>query len=130
MHVFIQPFVPKESMLMLQESSVDSLGASIVYAPVELAAMSSVVKGEDIMKIPILPSGYVISGDGRMERGIEGPSSSTVTNGSLLTVAFQMLVCSDSVSKQLNMESVATIHSLISSTVQKIKVALDCPDLD
>ncbi|XP_042027041.1 homeobox-leucine zipper protein ROC8-like [Salvia splendens] len=121
----IQPFVPKENMLMLQESSIDSLGGSIIYAPVELTAVSSVVDGEDIMTIPILPSGYVISGDGR--RGVEGSKRSC---GSLLTVAFQMLVCSDSVSKQLNMESVATLHSLISSTVQKIKLALHCPDLD
>lgn len=110
-------------MLMLQESSMDSVGASIIYAPVELPAVSSVVDGEDIMKIPILPSGYVISGDGRA-------ASRATASGSLLTVAFQMLVCSDSVSKQLNMESVATVHSLISSTVQKIKLALDCPDLD
>ncbi|XP_057783989.1 homeobox-leucine zipper protein ROC8-like [Salvia miltiorrhiza] len=113
----IQPFVPKENMLMLQESSMDSVGASIIYAPVELAAVSAVVEGEDVMKIEILPSGYVMSGDGRME-------------GSLLTVAFQMLVCSNSVSKQLNMDSVATLHSLISSTVHNIKLALDCPDLD
>lgn len=113
---------------MLQETSTDSLGASVIYAPVELPAVSSVVDGEDVMKIPILPSGYMISGDGRAEKpGIEGSSSSC---GSLLTVAFQMLVCSDSVSKQLNMESVATVHSLISTTVHKIKVALDCPDLD
>lgn len=110
---------------MLQESSIDSLGGSIIYAPVELTAVSSVVNGEDIMSIPILPSGYVISGDGR--KGVEG---SRRRCGSLLTVAFQMLVCSDSVSKQLNMESVATLHSLISSTVQKIKLALHCPDLD
>lgn len=115
---------------MLQESSIDSVGASIIYAPVELPAVSSVVDGEDIMKIPILPSGYMISGDGRAGKGIDGSSSSSRASGSLLTVAFQMLVCSDSVSKQLNMESVATIHSLISSTVQKVKVALDCPDLD
>ncbi|KAH6784556.1 hypothetical protein C2S52_009515 [Perilla frutescens var. hirtella] len=121
----IQPFIPKEnSMLMLQESSIESLGqgASIIYAPLELPAISSVINGDDIMKICILPSGYVISGDGRAD--------SKASSGSLLTVAFQMLVCSDTVSKQLNMESVATVHTLISSTVQKIKQALHCPDLD
>ncbi|KAI3451346.1 hypothetical protein Pfo_008011 [Paulownia fortunei] len=125
----IQPFVPKENMLMLQESSIDSLGAIIVYAPMDLPTITSVVNGEDTMKIPILPSGYIISSDGRTNKGI-GASSSSNTSGSLLTVAFQILVCCSSLSKQLNMESVATVHTLISSTIQKIKVALDCSELD
>lgn len=124
-----QPFVPKENILMLQESSIDPLGATIVYAPLDLPAITSVVNGEDTLKIPILPSGFVISSDGRTNKGL-GTSSGSSTNGSLLTVAFQILVCCSSLSKQLNMESVATVHSLISSTIQKIKVALDCSELD
>ncbi|KAL7104189.1 hypothetical protein ACP275_08G228200 [Erythranthe tilingii] len=130
----IQPFVPKENILILQESSIDSLGATIVYAPIDLPAVSSVVNGEDTMKIPILPSGFIISSDGRFTSnkgsGASAATSSSTTSGSLLTVAFQILVCCSSRSKQLNMESVATVHTLISSTIQKIKVALECPDLE
>ncbi|CAA0809376.1 Homeobox-leucine zipper protein HDG8 [Striga hermonthica] len=123
----IQPFVPKENnMLLLQETSMDCLGAIIVYAPIDLPTVTSVINGDqDTVKVQILPSGYVISDDGRAKKG------GLKKSGSLLTVAFQVLACCDSIQKQqVNMESVATVHALISSTIQKIKVALDCPDLD
>ncbi|KAL0462872.1 UNVERIFIED_CONTAM: Homeobox-leucine zipper protein HDG1 [Sesamum latifolium] len=130
--VFVkQPFVPKENnMLMLQESSIDPLGAIMIYAPIDLQAVISVVNGEDTMRIPILPSGYVISSDGRANKGVgaSSSSSSSSSSGSLLTVAFQILVCHSTLTKQLNMESVATVHTLISSTIQKIKAALDYSD--
>ncbi|KAL3838739.1 hypothetical protein ACJIZ3_023330 [Penstemon smallii] len=129
----VNPFVPKENnMLMLQESSIDQLGAIMIYAPMDLSSITAVVNGEDTRKVPILPSGYVISSDGRSGKGIRASSSSTTSNssGSLLTVAFQILVCCNTLSKQLNMEYVATVHTLISSTIQKIKVALDCSELD
>ncbi|KAG8373525.1 hypothetical protein BUALT_Bualt11G0033200 [Buddleja alternifolia] len=129
----IQPFVPKENnLLMLQESSIDPLGATLIYAPIDLPAIHLVLNGDDTMKIPILPSGYVISSDGRADNGIGTSSSSNANNtsGSLLTVAFQILVCRSTITKQLHMESVATVHTLISSTIQKIKAALDCSDYD
>ncbi|KAL2499086.1 Homeobox-leucine zipper protein HDG8 [Abeliophyllum distichum] len=130
----MQPYAPKENkMLMLQESSIDSLGAMMIYAPIELQSITSAMKGEDSTKIPILPSGYVISSDGRLDQKGIGMSSSLNTSnssGSLLTVAFQILVCCNTLSKELHMESVATVHSLISSTIQKIKVALNCSELD
>ncbi|KAA8530707.1 hypothetical protein F0562_005359 [Nyssa sinensis] len=128
----IQPFVPHESnMLMLQENCMDSLGSLIVYAPIDIPAIRSVITGEDSTCMPILPSGFVISGDGRPERetGASTSTSASGSSGSLLTVAFQILVCCSS-SKQLNMESVATVNTLISSTVQKIKAALGCSNID
>lgn len=115
-------------MLMLQESSIDPLGSTMIYAPIDLPAIVSVVNGEDTTKIPILPSGFVISDDGRANKGIGASSSSSNYSGSLLTVAFQILVCHSTLTKQLNMESVATVHTLISSTIQKIKSALDYSD--
>ncbi|XP_051117799.1 homeobox-leucine zipper protein ROC8-like [Andrographis paniculata] len=128
----IQPFIPKESnMLMLEETSVDSLGGALIYAPMDLAAIVAVINGEDTERTPILPSGYVISGDGRPDRSAPGAASSsksTPGSSSLLTATFQILVCHNQLSKELNMESVATIHALISSTIQKIKTALDCAD--
>ncbi|KAK6154095.1 hypothetical protein DH2020_013734 [Rehmannia glutinosa] len=128
----IQPFVPKESkMLMLQEGSIDPLSALLIYAPMDLQAIISVVNGEDPMRIPILPSGYVISSDGRTNKGTGAASTSSNTSnstGSLLTVAFQILVCRSALTKELNMESVATVHTLVSSTILKIKAALDCSD--
>ncbi|KAL2521958.1 homeobox-leucine zipper protein ROC8 [Forsythia ovata] len=63
-----EPFAPKDNkMLMLQETSMDSLGAMIIYTPIELQSITSTMNGEDITKIPILPSGYVISSDGSLD---------------------------------------------------------------
>lgn len=120
-------------MLMLLESSIDSLGAIIIYAPIELQSITSAVKGEDTTIIPILPSGYIISSDGRLDHKEIGASSSSNTSnfsGSLLTIAFQILVCYNALSELQQMESVATVHSLISSTVKKVKIALNFSELD
>lgn len=127
-----QPFIPTESnMVMLQESCIDILGSMVVYAPIDIPSMNLAISGEDSSTIAILPSGFVISGDGR-QRDIHGASTSTNTAsvGSLLTVAFQILVSSPASSKDFNMESVATVNTLISSTVQRIKATLNCSNLD
>lgn len=119
-------------MLILQESCIDPLGSLVIYAPIDLPAMNIATSGQDPSGIPILPSGFVITGDGRMHSGIGASTSATSgrPSGSLLTIAFQILVSSVSSSKQLNVESVATVNTLISATVQRIKAALNCSGLD
>ncbi|XP_065868785.1 homeobox-leucine zipper protein ROC8-like isoform X2 [Euphorbia lathyris] len=131
----MEPYIPTENnMVMLQESCTDDLGSLVVYAPVGLPTMQLLLTGDqDPSIIPILPSGFVISGDGRPQ--LRNGSGALRQGGSLLTVALQMLVpapscSSSSESEDLNMESIATVNTLISSTVQKIKVALNCSDLD
>ncbi|XP_059451983.1 homeobox-leucine zipper protein ROC8-like [Corylus avellana] len=129
----IRPSIPNESMLILQETCIDTLGSLVVYAPIDMPAINIALSGEDPSDVPILPSGFVISSDGRPEIGSSGASTSENTeksSGSLLTVAFQILVSSPSSPKQVNVESVATVNTLISSTVQRIKTALNCSDLD
>nr|CAB3447983.1 unnamed protein product [Digitaria exilis] len=106
----------QNSMLILQESCTDASGSLVVYAPIDLPAANVVMSGEDPSAIPLLPSGFTILPDGR-------PGSSS--SGSLVTVAFQILVSSLPSSK-LNAESVATVNSLISTTVEQIKAALNC----
>ncbi|KAI5591210.1 hypothetical protein BDE02_04G063800 [Populus trichocarpa] len=131
-----QPFIPTENnMLILQESCTDSSGSMVVYAPLDIPAMNMVIGGADSSIIPILPSGFVISGDGRPDTGGDSSTSTSSTGadsgGSLLTVAFQILVAGPNVtsSTELNMESVATVNTLISTTVLKIKAALNCSNL-
>ncbi|XP_065870098.1 homeobox-leucine zipper protein ROC8-like [Euphorbia lathyris] len=126
----IQPLADK-NMLMLQESCTDGLGSLVVYAALDMRTMKAAISGDDPSVIPILPSGFVISGDGRPHNGNRNARS----GGSLLTVALQILIststsCSSSSSGEFNMESIATVNTLISSTVQKIKFALNCSDLD
>lgn len=121
-------------MLILQESCVDLSGSLVVYCPVDLPAINIAMSGEDPSYIPLLPSGFTISPDGRPSPNPgDGASTSSNTHGSmamsggsLITVAFQILV-SSLPSAKLNLESVNTVNNLISTTVQQIKAALNCP---
>ncbi|GLU10612.1 hypothetical protein SLE2022_274040 [Rubroshorea leprosula] len=131
----IQPFVPTEnSVVILQECCTDSLGSLVIYAPMDKPAMNLTTRGEDSSNIPILPSGFIISRNGCRETGSSHNASTSAnvpqSGGSLLTVVFQILVSSSSLSKEVSVKSVAGVNSLISSTVQKIKVALRCANLD
>lgn len=122
----------QSSMLILQETCIDAAGSLVVYAPVDIPAMHVVMNGGDSAYVALLPSGFAIVPDGPGSRGLE---NGTTTNGSdnggarvsgsLLTVAFQILVNSLPTAK-LTVESVETVNNLISCTVQKIKAALHC----
>ncbi|XP_058078884.1 homeobox-leucine zipper protein ROC8-like [Magnolia sinica] len=122
----------QNNMLILQESCTDSSGSLVVYAPVDLPAINIAMSGEDPSYIPLLPSGFTILPDGRPDNSGAGPSTSSNlqgnmprSSGSLITVAFQILV-SSLPSAKLNLESVTTVNNLISTTVQQIKSALNC----
>lgn len=118
-------------MLILQESCIDSSGSLVVYCPLDLPAINIAMSGEDPSYIPLLPSGFTISPDGRQDQGDASASTSSINSasigggGSLVTVAFQILV-SSLPSAKLNMESVNTVNNLIGTTVQQIKSALNC----
>ncbi|MCE3216419.1 hypothetical protein HAX54_006438 [Datura stramonium] len=125
----IQPFVPKENnMLVLQESSIDEMGAFIIYAPIDLRTITSIINGDDSKKVSILPSGLIISPDGRLTSDRE--DARNASDGSILTVAFQIVICANDnpISHQQHMDAVATVHHLLSSTVLKIKAAFNCSD--
>ncbi|ESQ49775.1 hypothetical protein EUTSA_v10021974mg [Eutrema salsugineum] len=117
-----------DNMLMLQDCYMDALGGMIVYAPLDETTMNIAASGEvDASKIPILPSGFTISGDGRRSMAAEDGGVGH-DGGTLLTVAFQILVSGKITrSRELNEKSVDTVSSLISGTVQKIKLLLNCP---
>lgn len=116
----------QSSMLILQETCVDAAGALVVYAPVDIPAMHVVMNGGDSAYVALLPSGFAIVPDGP---GCGAYNTTTNSNqkvgGSLLTVAFQILVNHLPTAK-LTDESVDTVNNLISCTVQKIKGALHC----
>lgn len=123
----------QNNMLILQESCIDSSGSLVVYCPVDLPAINIAMSGEDPSYIPLLPSGFTISPDGHIDQGDGASTSSNVhgnmgsrSSGSLISVAFQILV-SSLPSAKLNMESVTTVNNLIGTTVQQIKAALNCP---
>ncbi|CAJ1950012.1 unnamed protein product [Sphenostylis stenocarpa] len=124
----------QSSMLILQETCIDAAGSLVVYAPVDIPAMHVVMNGGDSAYVALLPSGFAIVPDGPGSRGQQNGLTATTNgsenggarvSGSLLTVAFQILVNSLPTAK-LTVESVETVNNLISCTVQKIKAALHC----
>ncbi|KAL1823607.1 hypothetical protein ACET3Z_010385 [Daucus carota] len=126
----------QSNMLVLQESCIDSSGSLVVYSPVDLHSINIAMSGEDPSFIPLLPSGFTISPDGKTDISQhskshdQGASSSsaTTTSGSLLTIVIQIMVSHNMASSgpKMSQESVNTVNNLMGNTVQQIKVALNC----
>lgn len=113
-------------MLILQESCTDASGSYVVYAPVDIVGMNAVLTGGDPECVALLPSGFAILPDGpTATTGQSGAEEVGGGGGSLLTVAFQILVDSAPNAK-LSLGSVATVNSLIACTVERIKAAIAC----
>ncbi|KAK6776951.1 hypothetical protein RDI58_023668 [Solanum bulbocastanum] len=110
----------QNNMLILQESCLDTTGSYVIYAPVDIAAMNVVLSGGDPDYVALLPSGFAILPDGS-----SNAENSNAAGGSLLTVAFQILVDSVPTAK-LSLGSVATVNSLIKCTVERIKASITC----
>ncbi|CAI0468181.1 unnamed protein product [Linum tenue] len=116
----------QSNMLILQESNVDATGSYVIYAPVDIAAMNLVISGGDPDYVALLPSGFAILPDGPTAAAFnpaEGIVDDVGSGGTLLTVAFQILVDSVPTAK-LSLGSVATVNSLIKCTVERIKEAV------
>ncbi|KAL0283495.1 UNVERIFIED_CONTAM: Homeobox-leucine zipper protein MERISTEM L1 [Sesamum angustifolium] len=113
----------QSNMLILQESCTDSTGSYVIYAPVDIVAMNVVLSGGDPDYVALLPSGFAILPDGPNDQS--GGIPEVGSGGSLLTVAFQILVDSVPTAK-LSLGSVATVNSLIKCTVERIKGAVLC----
>lgn len=113
-------------MLILQESCTDSTGSYVIYAPVDIVAMNVVLSGGDPDYVALLPSGFAILPDGPTNFTNAGGGILEVgSGGSLLTVAFQILVDSVPTAK-LSLGSVATVNNLIKCTVERIRAAVTC----
>lgn len=94
----------------------------MIYAPVDIVAMNVVLNGGDPDYVALLPSGFAILPDGTTTNG-GGVGETGHGGGSLLTVAFQILVDSVPTAK-LSLGSVATVNNLIACTVERIKASL------
>ncbi|KAL2343594.1 hypothetical protein Fmac_004879 [Flemingia macrophylla] len=121
----VRPFIPGEnSMMILQESYADALGSMLVYAPFDMDTISFAMKGKDTSLMPILPSGLTISPN--VQSNVpEGQIDKST--GSLVTLMFQLLASSPSRVGMVDNEFVGLVKSLVTSTVEKIKVALNTP---
>ncbi|CAN8260573.1 unnamed protein product [Cochlearia groenlandica] len=124
---------PNKSILMLQDCYMDALGGMLVYAPIDVSTMRIAASGEfNTCNIPILPSGFTISTDGGSRRSdgyMESDDDEGGEGGSIVTVAFQILVSGrNTMTREMFERSVGDVSGLISNTVDRIKVLLNCSD--
>ncbi|KAA8540403.1 hypothetical protein F0562_024678 [Nyssa sinensis] len=129
--VTIQTMKSKEnSMWILQDNCTNAYESLVVYAPVDITGMQSVMTGCDSSNVAILPSGFSILPDGVESRPLvitSRPEEKNAEGGSLLTIAFQILTSSSPTAKP-TMESVESVNTLISCTLRNIKTSLQCED--
>ncbi|GKV27039.1 hypothetical protein SLEP1_g36246 [Rubroshorea leprosula] len=129
--VTIQTMKSKEnSTWVLQDTCTNAYESMVVFAPVDISGMQSVITGCDSSNIAVLPSGFSILPDGLESRPLVITSrqeEKSTEGGSLLTVAIQILTNSSPTAK-LTMESVESINTLTSCTLRNIKTSLQCED--
>ncbi|KFK37767.1 hypothetical protein AALP_AA3G027000 [Arabis alpina] len=112
----------KDAMYMIQDCYMDALGGMIVYAPLDRNTLELAVADHiDPFMIPVLPSGFLISNDGR--RSTVATDAEDGGGGSLITVVFQILVAGPK-SPRPSEKSVDAVSTLISDTVQKVRALL------
>ncbi|KAH6758817.1 HD-ZIP IV family of homeobox-leucine zipper protein with lipid-binding START domain-containing protein [Perilla frutescens var. frutescens] len=119
-----------QKMWVLQDSSTNAYESMIIYAPVDIKGMQAVMTGCDSSNIAVLPSGFSILPDGIESRPLvitSRPEEKSTEGGSLLTMAFQILISNSSTAK-LSLDSVDSVNTLISCTLQHIKSTLQCED--
>lgn len=120
----------EQKMWVLQDSSTNAYESMIIYAPVDINGMQAVMTGCDSSNIAVLPSGFSILPDGFESRPLvitSRPEEKSTEGGSLLTMAFQILISNSSTAK-LSLDSVDSVNTLISCTLQNIKNTLQCED--
>ncbi|GLU23581.1 hypothetical protein SLE2022_395740 [Rubroshorea leprosula] len=117
----VDGFQNKIEILYLQESFWDGAGCSyVIYAPVDIIAMSMILNGGNPDYLPILPSGFAVLPD-------KPATLAGEETGSILTLAFHIVDC-NSAENHIPPESAQTIDRVISSTVACIKAAV-APDI-
>ncbi|KAG2729052.1 hypothetical protein I3843_01G227600 [Carya illinoinensis] len=129
--VTIQAMKSKENNTwIIQDSCTNAYESMVVFAPVDINGMQSVMTGCDSSNIAILSSGFSILPDGLESRPLVITSrqeEKSTEAGSLLTIAFQILTSTSTTAKP-TMESVESVNSLISCTLRNIKTSLQCED--
>ncbi|CAI9090296.1 OLC1v1025043C1 [Oldenlandia corymbosa var. corymbosa] len=115
-------------LLFLQECSTDPTSSCIVYAPIESQAARKLLVGELAEKVELLPSGFTIYPSEKpssLATIMNPPGDSAGAAGSLVTLAFQLLVDPSNESSWFTINgSVTILTDLIESTVRRIKSAL------
>ncbi|KOM54956.1 hypothetical protein LR48_Vigan10g084800 [Vigna angularis] len=109
------------NVLYLQESWTDASGSMVVYSPINMQSLNMMMMNSgDSSFVSLRPSGFAILPDGHSNNSDNNDGGG---GSCLLTVGLQMLQ-NDNPSAKFTLESVQTINSLLSCTIQKVKEAL------
>ncbi|CAN4117784.1 unnamed protein product [Withania somnifera] len=100
----------KSEIFYLQESFTDSTGMYIIYAPLDASAVQYIMEGKDSDGVVMLASGFSVL--------------PCTPEGSILTMAFQLMDEELLTPEYLPPHSVFTANRLVSETVSLIKAAL------
>ncbi|XP_059295180.1 homeobox-leucine zipper protein PROTODERMAL FACTOR 2-like [Lycium ferocissimum] len=100
----------KSEIFYLQETFTDSTGMYIIYAPVDASVVQYILEGKDSDGVAMLASGFSVL-----------PCTS---EGSVLTIAFQVMDEELLTPQYLPPHSVFTANRLVSETVSLIKASL------
>ncbi|XP_027344758.1 homeobox-leucine zipper protein GLABRA 2-like [Abrus precatorius] len=120
----------ENSTWILQDSCTSAYESMVVYAPVDLAGIQSVLTGCDSSNLAVLPSGFSILPDGLGARPFVITSRQEekhTEGGSLFTMTFQILANASPTAK-LTLESVESVNNLVSCTLRNIRTSLQCED--
>lgn len=104
--------------------------SGLVYCLIDAETMDCAIRGEYCSLLPLLPSGFTIAGDGRPSKDSKGKIYGGWYEGSVVTVAYQLLIGKPSQMNNPDLDAVKRMNKLVTSTVNNIRVALNCLDLD
>ncbi|KAG4956728.1 hypothetical protein JHK85_043108 [Glycine max] len=107
-------------VMMFQDSYIDPMGSYMVYAPISAKNVSMIMNGGDSMA-SIFPSGFLISED--HSRAV-AESSNSRPGGSVLTMAYQLLICSNN-NASIQDQNRKTVVRIVASTLQNIITSLN-----
>ncbi|CAI8599639.1 unnamed protein product [Vicia faba] len=105
---------------ILQDSCTNSCESMVVYAPVDITGIQSMMTGCDSSNLAILPSGFSIVPDGLESRPMVITSRREEKNtegGYLFTIAFQILTNASPITK-LTMKYVDFVNNLVKMVSQ------------
>ncbi|GAV69636.1 hypothetical protein CFOL_v3_13137, partial [Cephalotus follicularis] len=103
--------------LHLHESYTTEMVSYVVYTPMDVFAMSTILNGGNPDNVGILPSGFAIF-PGRFPRHTQNGDC-----GSILTIGFDIIDNSSS-EEYMPIQSIETIHKIIETTATLIKIVV------
>jgi homeobox-leucine zipper protein len=115
-----------KDMRILQECYANGMESGLVYCTIDTETMNCAIRGEDCSMLPLLPSGFTITGGGRSSCDNKGEEAGVSCEGSVVTVAYQLLIGTPAEIDNPDLDAVKKMNKFVTSTVNNIRHALKC----